>query len=90
MYSFWIETDTGEYLQWRGLTKTVAQRMYATTNKSTPDNLRRWGWEDHTEGYAEPVDQNNIGEGKLQDRYNNYVACVGKDNAKTFDEWLNT
>lgn len=89
-YTFWIETDTGEYLEWNSLTKTVAQRMYATTNKNTPANLRRWGWNDCTEGYTEPVDQNNLSDDGLRSRYELYVSCVGVTEAKTFDEWLNT
>lgn len=78
-YIFWTETLSGERTEWTHLTKTVAQRMHTTTNKNTPPNLRRWGWDNCTEGYRET----------LGDRYDNYVACVGKD-AKTFDEWLNT
>jgi len=94
-YIFWTETLSGERTEWTHLTKTVAQRMHTTTNKNTPPNLRRWGWDNCTEGYREPATVNTGGckpeysRETLGDRYNNYVACVGKE-AKTFDEWLNS
>ena len=88
-YIFWTETLSGERTEWTHLTKTVAQRMHTTTNKNTPPNLRRWGWDDYTEGFREAVTINNRFE-TLGDRYDNYVACVGRANAKTFDEWLNS
>jgi hypothetical protein len=56
-YSFFIETYTGERTEWAHLTKTAALTMYRTTDKGSPDNVKRYGWADHTEGYAEPVDE---------------------------------
>lgn len=43
-YTFWLETDSGERLYWRGLNLRQAKEMYARTDKRTPDNLKRWGW----------------------------------------------
>jgi hypothetical protein len=57
MYSFWIETDTGEHTEWAHLTKAQALAMYRTTDKGSPDNVKRYGWVDHTEGYAEPANE---------------------------------
>jgi hypothetical protein len=88
-YIFWTETLSGERTEWTHLTKTVAQRMHTTTNKNTPPNLRRWGWDDCTEGYREPATINNRFE-TLGDRYNKYVERVGWAAAKSFDEWLNS
>jgi hypothetical protein len=88
-YIFWTETLSGERTEWLLDLKEDAVHMHTTTNKSTPPNLRRWGWDDCTEGYREPATINNRFE-TLGDRYNNYVACVGRANAKTFDEWLNS
>lgn len=43
-YTFWIETDAGAHMAWRGLTKQAAQAMYRTTLKHPPPNLIRYGW----------------------------------------------
>jgi rhamnose utilization protein RhaD (predicted bifunctional aldolase and dehydrogenase) len=56
-YTFWIETYSGERTEWTRLSKTVALRMYAATGAATPDNVVRYGWDDCTEGYAEPVNE---------------------------------
>jgi hypothetical protein len=43
-YTFWIETNTGEEIYWDRLSKRQAEVMFATTQKSCPFNLKRWGW----------------------------------------------
>ena len=101
-YTFWIETRSGERIEWPRLTKADAVRMNKLTDGAS-DNIKSYGWIDRTEGYAEPlselvrkkrglpvpIDPGTRSEGKLRDRYDLYAACEGKD-AKTFDEWLNS
>ena len=41
---FWIEVS-GVEIEWRPLTKTQAVRMYKCTERNTPDNVTRYGWE---------------------------------------------
>ena len=41
---FWLEVGD-HYLEWRPLTKTQAVRMYKCTERNTPDNVTRYGWE---------------------------------------------
>jgi hypothetical protein len=99
-YIFFIETYSGERTEWAYLSKQVAQAMLAATDRALPANVREYGWDDCTEGYREPIqhfviDKQHVNAGRsagetLGGRYEIYVACVGKDNAKTFDEWLNT
>lgn len=45
-YLFYIETTSGETIEWRGLSLTVAKSMYTYTNKSQPSNVKRCGWEE--------------------------------------------
>lgn len=45
-YTFWIETYDGRYIQWRRLTKAQAKGMYISTQKSTPETIKRYGWEE--------------------------------------------
>ncbi len=45
VYMFYVETHTGECIEWRGLTLAKAKQMYAYTSKHTPDNVVRSGWE---------------------------------------------
>jgi len=45
-YVFWIETDSGERTEWRGLTAKQAMTMYESTNNRTPYSVRRYGWEE--------------------------------------------
>ena len=45
VYMFYVETDTGETIEWHGLTLTKAKQMYAYTNASNPSNVVRSGWE---------------------------------------------
>lgn len=54
-YAFWIETYEGDHVEWAHLSKQTAVRMYAATKACCPDNVKRFGWDDCTEGYAEPV-----------------------------------
>ena len=41
---FWLEVGDHR-LEWRPLTKTQAVRMYKCTERNTPDNVTRYGWE---------------------------------------------
>lgn len=43
-YVFWIETDSGERTEWRGLTAKQAMTMYEATSNRTPNSVRRFGW----------------------------------------------
>ena len=45
-YYFWIETQSGERMEWRGLIKRQAGIMYACTSRRTPDQINRFGWEE--------------------------------------------
>ena len=42
-YVFHIETNQ-EYIEWRGLTRAQAVRMYNLTEKNPPPPARSWGW----------------------------------------------
>lgn len=45
-YYFWIETYEGGHTYWRHLTKAEAKAMYSATDKHTPENVKRFGWEE--------------------------------------------
>ena len=45
VFRFYIELDSGECIEWHGLTQTKAKQMYAYTNVSNPCNVVRCGWE---------------------------------------------
>ena len=45
VYMFYVETPSGECIEWHGLTLTKAKQMYAYTNASNPSNVTRSGWE---------------------------------------------
>ena len=45
-YVFYVETVDGAALEWRGLTIAQAKNMNAYTRKNTPDNVKRFGWEE--------------------------------------------
>lgn len=44
-YRFFIRTSNGAEIEWRRLTRTQAERMYAMTSKAQPDNVVGFGWE---------------------------------------------
>jgi hypothetical protein len=44
-YMFYVETDTGERIEWDALTITRAKRMHAATQTNTPVNVKTFGWE---------------------------------------------
>lgn len=48
-YVFWIEVLDGvgglNLTEWRGLTKTQAERMHKATENHLPDNVKAYGWE---------------------------------------------
>jgi len=45
-YRFYIETNDGEHTEWLRLTRLQAMGMYRNTAASTPDNVKRFGWEE--------------------------------------------
>lgn len=46
LYRFYIELDTGEEVEWRGLSQALSKRMYSQTDKRLPSNVVRFGWEE--------------------------------------------
>ena len=45
VYMFYVETPSGECIEWHGLTLTKAKQMYSYTNATNPSNVVRSGWE---------------------------------------------
>lgn len=45
VFRFYVETTSGETIEWEGLTKKQARDMYAYTNASQPSNAKSFGWE---------------------------------------------
>ncbi len=43
---FWIETASGERIEWRNLSERQALEMYRRTQAWVPDNVNAFGWED--------------------------------------------
>ena len=43
-YRFWLETDSGERIEWRSLSDRQALEMYRRTRAAHPDNVRMFGW----------------------------------------------
>jgi hypothetical protein len=47
--TFWIEVLDGNnglsLIEWRGLTRTQAERMNKATEAHLPDNVKAYGWE---------------------------------------------
>lgn len=48
-YTFWVEVlekdNQLNLIEWRGLTKTQAERMHKATDKHLPNNVKAYGWE---------------------------------------------
>jgi hypothetical protein len=44
-YRFYIETEDGQTIEWRGLTDRMAKAMYTQTDNHTPSNVKAYGWE---------------------------------------------
>lgn len=45
-YRFWLETIDGQLIEWRRLTRAQAKGMHHVTQTYTPDNVKRFGWEE--------------------------------------------
>ena len=45
-FRFYIGLTSGEEVEWRGLSQTVAKAMYNSTSKIQPNNVTRFGWEE--------------------------------------------
>jgi hypothetical protein len=45
-YRFWLETNEGQLIEWRRLTRAQAMSMCRATQTYTPDNVKRYGWEE--------------------------------------------
>lgn len=43
-YTFWVETRSGEYIEWAGLTRKTAVMFNNMTQHNTSDSLKRFGW----------------------------------------------
>jgi hypothetical protein len=43
-HTFYIETTSGERVEWRGLTLKQARDMHAYTGKHMPDNVKLCRW----------------------------------------------
>lgn len=48
MYRFFIHLVDDTEIEWTGLTKAAAERMYRTTHFNTPRNVVSYGWEEET------------------------------------------
>lgn len=46
-YKFWLETDSGERIEWRSLSERQAREMYTRTRVYHPDGVRLFGWGPH-------------------------------------------
>ena len=44
-YMFYVETENGARIEWRGLSQRTAVMMYNMTYKAN-QNLKRFGWEE--------------------------------------------
>jgi hypothetical protein len=44
MWIFWIETITGEVIEWRFASSKPAATMYRQTEKRIPENVKRFGY----------------------------------------------
>lgn len=54
MYLFFIETASGERVEWRGLSRQMAVRMFNATGRCAV--AKRWGWEEEKEPLSIPLD----------------------------------
>lgn len=59
-YRFWLEMDSGERIEWGGLSARQAREMYTRTRVWHPRGVRIFGWGSYAEphldavGYREP------------------------------------
>ena len=53
-YLFFIETASGERVEWRGLSRQMAVRMFNATGRCAV--AKRWGWEEEKEPLSIPLD----------------------------------
>ena len=44
-YKFWLLTDGGEQVEWKGLTMAEAKRMYKMTTGYCRGGAAEYGWE---------------------------------------------
>lgn len=44
-YVFYMEMDSGERVEWRGLSLHQARTMHRITEQRIPDNVHAFGWE---------------------------------------------
>ena len=45
-YMFYVETTSGEIIEWHGLTRARVKQMHTYTNQTNPCNVVRSGWEE--------------------------------------------
>ncbi len=44
-YRFYVVTSSRDVIEWRNLTKRVAEIMYANTGRHQPEGITAYGWE---------------------------------------------
>jgi hypothetical protein len=44
VWIFWVETVTGEVIEWRFANSKPAAAMYRQTGAHTPENIKRYGY----------------------------------------------
>lgn len=54
-YRFWLETDSGQRIEWRSLSERQAREMYTRTRVYLPDGVRLFGWGSHAEPHLDAV-----------------------------------
>ena len=54
MYIFFIETASGERVEWRGLSRHMAVRMFNATGRCAV--AKSWGWAEEKEPLLIPLD----------------------------------
>ena len=54
MYIFFIETASGERVEWRGLSRHMAVRMFNATGRCAV--AKSWGWEEEKKPLLIPLD----------------------------------
>ena len=54
MYIFFIETASGERVEWRGLSRHMAVRMFNATGRCAV--AKSWGWAEEKEPLSIPLD----------------------------------
>ena len=54
-YRFWLETDSGQRIEWRSLSERQAREMYNRTRAAHPLGVPLFGWGSHAEPRLDAV-----------------------------------